>query len=156
MREEEVPGGLEVLEGAELDDGAGHGSEAPGSGARLPWPRPAPCHPAAATAETQQRYPGRGGATEPEAVSTRGPSAPEPPRRRSAAPAPGPRHVTPAGLGSDVNAEVWGGRCPGARASAGKEAFYPFWLPPDTIRLGVVLASRRLISPILSMSCSLA
>lgn len=34
-REEEVPGGLEVLEGAELDNGAGHGSEAPGSGARL-------------------------------------------------------------------------------------------------------------------------
>lgn len=26
VREEEVPGGLEVLEGAELDNGAGHGS----------------------------------------------------------------------------------------------------------------------------------
>lgn len=35
VREEEVPGGLEVLEGAELDNGAGHGSWAPGSGTRL-------------------------------------------------------------------------------------------------------------------------
>lgn len=35
VREEEVPGGLEVLEVAELDNGAGHGSEEPGSGTHL-------------------------------------------------------------------------------------------------------------------------
>lgn len=78
MREEEVPGGLEVLEGAELDNGAGHGSGNPAGAFTLPHhalppATPPRLQPPTPSPESFSRA--GGGETKPEAVSALGSAA---------------------------------------------------------------------------------
>ena len=78
MREEEVPGGLEVLEGAELDNGAGHGSGKPARAFTLPHHALPPATPP--LLQPPPRSPesfshAGGGETKPEAVSALGSAA---------------------------------------------------------------------------------
>lgn len=73
VRKEEVPGGLEVLEVAELDNGAGHGSGEPHYGTHLTSPRPAPSTPLRPPPSPNSSSQAEGGETKPEAVTDTGP-----------------------------------------------------------------------------------
>lgn len=100
VRKEEVPGGLEILEVAELDNGAGHGSGEPHYGTHLTSPRPAPSTPLRPPPSPNSSSQAEGGETKPEAV-TDGSAVSEYcagagwPRRLGRA---GPGHVTRAPL----------------------------------------------------------
>lgn len=124
MREEEVPGGLEVLEVAELDDGAGHGSGDPRSGIQLASPPPAPATPRPPPPPPppprSRESRSRAGAGTP----GRKPSAPAGPPSERCACAGGPRDVT----GGGVDVEDGAGSGPSPAAAPGDETSSFLWL----------------------------
>lgn len=144
VREEEVPGGLEVLEVAELDDGAGHGCGERGSGTlltSLATPCPPPPRRRARTASATG-----GGDTRPEAVSARGSPARAPRMRapvRSAARRGGSRERRRPG--SRVRAETWRARRSGPARRPGTGRLVRWGLGPAVLGWDVVRADLSVV-----------